>query len=206
MNISSIGSLYSARTVLKNNNSTNSSKSSQNNQLQNNQKSYTPTFKATYSRFAYHPDLIELVKDNSINDEKHFDMHFARLLCSALTSYPKPNPPVAIIADELKHSISFDPKSETDILTGFSNVLRLCPIQKESQDFEELFPLSFNVETNSYDQKANDLLCEMLQETKNIPNRKEVIKEYFQQVKDEETGAIRKSITYPKQYVAGLKK
>ena len=46
----------------------------------------------------------------------------------------------------------------------------------------------------------------MLKEIYQMPNKKEVIKQYFQQVKDEETGEIKKGFTYPKQYVSELKK
>ena len=200
MNLSSLGSVYSTPAIYKNN------KLEVSKQAENINKQSTPAFGAAYPRFCYHPDLLEVVKDNSKNEEKHFDMRFARLLCSALTSYPEPNPPVSIIADELKYFISLDPKHETDVLTGFSNVLRLCPIQKESQDFEELFPLSFNEKTGLFDKNANQTLCEMLFETRNMQNKNEIIKEYFAQIKDEESGEIKKGITYPKQYVSELKK
>lgn len=200
MKLLSMSSVYSTPAIYKSN------KAQMAKSVENNQKLSTPAFGAAYPRFYYHPDLIEVVKDNSKNNEKHFDMHFARLLCSALTSYPEPNPPVGIIADELKHFISLDPKQETDVLTGFSNVLRLCPIQKDSQDFEELFPLSFNDKTSLYDKNANDVLCEILQDTRNLQNKKEIIKEYFQQIKDEQTGEIKKGFPRPKQFLSGLKK
>ena len=200
MKLLSMSSVYSTPAIYKSN------QAQMAKSVENNQKLSTPAFGAAYPRFYYHPDLIEIIKDNSKNEKQHFDMHFARLLCSSLTSYPEPNPPVAIIADELKHFISLDPKHETDVLTGFSNVLRLCPIQKDSQDFEELFPLSFNDKTSLYDKNANDVLCEILQDTRNLQNKKEIIKEYFQQIKDEQTGEIKKGIPRPKQFLSGLKK
>ena len=202
MNLSSLGSVYSTPAVYKTNNVLSNNKAT----TENLQKQSTPAFAASYPRFCYHPDLLEVVKDNSKNEEKHFDLHFARQLCSVLTAYPEGEPPVAIIADELKHFISLDQKHENDVLTGFSNTLRLCPIQKESQDFEELFPLSFNEKTGLYDKSANELLCDMLQETRKLPNKADVIKEYFLQVKDSETGEVKKEIQYPKQYVSELKK
>lgn len=202
MNLSRLGSVYSTPAIFKNNNILANNKQV----TSNTQKQSTPTFGASFPRFCYHPDLIEVVKDNSKDEEKRFNMHFARLLCSALTSYPEAEPPVAVIADELKQFISKDPAHETDVLTGFSNVLRLCPIQKGSLDFEQLFPLSFNDKTGLYDKNANEILCEMLLETAKLPNKVDVIKGYFEQVKDEETGEIKKGITYPKQYVSELKK
>ena len=207
MKLSCLSGVYSTPAIYKaKNTSVNQKSETANAQASNSSKQSTPAFGAAYPRFCYHPDLIEVVKDNSRNDEKRFDMHFARMLCSALTAYPEAEPPVAVIADELKHFLSLDKEHETDVLTGFSNTLRLCPIQKESQDFEELFPLSFNEKTNLFDKNSNELLCEMLKETYQMPNKKDVIKQYFQQVKDEETGEIKKGFTYPKQYVSELKK
>lgn len=201
MNLSRLGSVYSTPAIYKNNNVLANNKQS----TSNIQKQSTPAFGAAYPRFYYHPDLIEVVKDNSRDEERHFDMHFARLLCSALTAYPEPEPPVAILADELKDIISIDPEHEEDVLTGFSNVLRLCPIQKDSQDFEDLFPLSFNKKTSLYDKQANELLCEMLKETSKMQDKAEIIKQYFGEIKDVETGEIKKGIPYPKQYVLNLK-
>ena len=57
-----------------------------------------------------------------------------------------------------------------------------------------------------YDKNANDVLCEILQDTRNLQNKKEIIKEYFQQIKDEQTGEIKKGIPRPKQFLSGLKK
>lgn len=145
-----------------------------------------------HSRFEYRSDIIEDVKENSRNNENKFDLHFAKLLCTALKRYPKSNPPVDIIAKELKAATAKEPEKEMDIVTGFNRTIELCPIGQDNGEFQELFPLSYNSVTGKYDDKSNKILCELLSRTEQSHERKELIKEYFETIKDKETGELKK--------------
>ena len=143
-----------------------------------------------YSRFDYKKDLIEQVKDNAQYKENKFDLHFAKLLCSAIKRYPKENPPVEAISKELRKAVSKDPSHNIQVTNGFSRTMELCPISADSKEFEELFPVSFNSVSGKYDEEANETLCELLAKTEKTEGRKELIQTYFQISKDNSTGEL----------------
>ncbi len=143
-----------------------------------------------YTRFEYKKDLIEQVKDNAQYENKKFDLHFAKLLCSAVKRYPSENPPVKFIARELKNAISKDPNHNIQVTDGFSRTLALCPISADSKEFEELFPISFNPVSGKYDEEANKTLCELLTKTEKTDGRTELIQSYFAISKDSSTGEL----------------
>lgn len=157
-----------------------------------------------YTRFDYKKDLIEQVKDNAQYEDKKFDLHFARLLCSAVKRYPSENPPVESISRELKNAISKDPNHNIQVTDGFSRTLALCPISPDSKEFEELFPISFNSVSGKYDEEANKTLCELLAKTEKMDGRKELIQTYFEISKDSSTGELNPNRPSVKDFLSNI--
>ncbi len=157
-----------------------------------------------YTRFDYKKDLIEQVKDNAQFEDRKFDLHFARLLCSTIKRYPSGNPPVAAISKELKKAVSKDSVHDIDITNGFSRTLALCPISADSKEFEELFPISFNAVTGKYDEEANKTLCELLAKTEKTDGRKELIQTYFEISKDSSTGELNPNRPSVKDFLSNI--
>lgn len=160
----------------------------------------------------------EIIK-HSKNKKGRFDVHFAKALCSLIenTEAFDINTFVSHRSDILRQFTSIDIKHKNQIMENIISLSSIVPIDDTDKTFEDVFILAFNPVTGDFDSFAFEALSRIVKKVDvytadfviDSPEdyRKyndlniRLIRNYFELIRDKETGKIKPETISPDEYL-----
>lgn len=164
-------------------------------------------------------DLISEIIQHSKGTNGNFDVNFAQTLIELISNSNSflPNKLVKHRSDIIKTFSAIDPESHEEIISTMTKLSAIFEIDDWNKDFESVLIQAFNPITNKFDTKAATLLLELVplvkEATDDMPieteedfknyllKQQELIKNYFEAVRDKQTGEIKQDYISPEKYI-----
>lgn len=164
-------------------------------------------------------DLISEIIQHSKGTNGNFDVNFAQTLIELICNSNSflPNKLVKHRSDIIKSFSAIDPEKHKEIISTITNLSAIFEIDDGNKDFESILIQAFNPITNKFDTKAATLLLELVplvkEATDDMPieteedfknyllKQQELIKNYFEAVRDKQTGEIKQDYISPEEYI-----
>lgn len=164
-------------------------------------------------------DLTSEIIERSKGTNGNFDVNFAQTLIELICNSNSflPNKLVKHRSDIIKSFSAIDPEKHKEIISTITNLSAIFEIDDRNKDFESILIQAFNPITNKFDTKAATLLLELVplvkEATDDMPieteedfknyllKQQELIKNYFEAVRDKQTGEIKQDYISPEEYI-----
>ena len=164
-------------------------------------------------------DLTSEIIEHSKGTNGNFDVNFAQTLIELISNSNSflPNKLVKHRSDIIKSFSAIDPEKHKEIISTITNLSAIFEIDDGNKDFESILIQAFNPITNKFDTKAATLLLELVplvkEATDDMPieteedfknyllKQQELIKNYFEAVRDKQTGEIKQGYISPEEYI-----